>query len=130
MVAVIGRPNVVLGVDAQAVGMIEKAVAKLPQIFPVMVELHQHRFATLEDEDVTRRVKRDARDLAEILAVRELKEIQQHQHDRAPCVRGPKDFRQPGTAGFLGCGRYRFRKFAFILGCHPSLDRGNGLFRF
>ncbi len=52
MIVIVRRPDVILGIDAQPVGMVEEAVAEFTEIFAIVVELAKHRLAPLEDEDV------------------------------------------------------------------------------
>ncbi|MEO8484368.1 MAG: hypothetical protein ABI634_19330 [Acidobacteriota bacterium] len=57
MIAIVSRPDVVFGVDAQAVWVIEQRLADAPEEFPMLIELGQHRMRALKQEDVAFRIQ-------------------------------------------------------------------------
>ena len=68
----VGRPDVVVGIDAQPMRPLEQAVAEAADEMAVRVELHQRHRAAVDDEDVALGVEGDARGAAEIGAGRQL----------------------------------------------------------
>jgi hypothetical protein len=60
MIAIVGCPDVVFGIDAQAVWVIEQPVANALEEFPILIELGQHGMRALKQKNVAFRIQRDS----------------------------------------------------------------------
>src|SRR5271166_6570285 len=64
MVAVVGRPKIVVGVDAQAMGMQEESLANALNKISLHVIFGEHGLGPLKQKDVTLGIYRNARSFA------------------------------------------------------------------
>ena len=71
----VGRPDVVLGVDAQPVRAVEQAIAQRANEFSARIELHQRAGSAMQHENVPLGIDRDARRAAERHAGRQLETV-------------------------------------------------------
>ena len=64
----VGRPDIVVDVDTQAVRPVEQSVAEPADEMAVGIEFHQRHRPAMDDEDVAFRIERDARRAAKVRA--------------------------------------------------------------
>lgn len=72
---IVGRPDVVFGIDAQTVRIGKDAVSQRTDVAAVAVEFHQHMLAAVEDEDMAFGIERDTGARAEVDPLGQLEDV-------------------------------------------------------